>query len=269
MSNKIYDNKFISKISVIVPSYNQKKYIERTLLSIIGQNDLNIELIVVDGNSTDGTIELLYKYEKFIDVLIIEPDNGQASAINKGLKIATGDWICWQNSDDTFSLNAFSLLRSHISKHPFADLIIGNINLIDSEDRLKRDLKYVLPTFNSILSEGMIISNQAAFWKRELHIKIGYLNEDLEVGFDFEWFLKILKVAKASHLNFTLGNLRLHQETKSYLKSELFSSEYKIIRKSREKINYKFIYIIRRFYYLTINLEFKYIIRGILNRITN
>src|SRR3989339_1923896 len=96
-----YD-KTLPVITVVVPSFNQEKYIERTIRSIINQNYPKLRLVVVDGGSTDGSIEIIKKYKEFIDFWVSEKDAGQADAINKGFKIATGDLVGWLNSDDIY-----------------------------------------------------------------------------------------------------------------------------------------------------------------------
>jgi glycosyltransferase involved in cell wall biosynthesis len=88
------------KISIVIPSYNKAQYIERTMLSILNQNYPNLELLVIDGDSTDGSLEIIRKYERFISFWISEKDDGQTSAINKGIKMATGELVGWQNAAD-------------------------------------------------------------------------------------------------------------------------------------------------------------------------
>ena len=94
------------KISIIVPSYNQRNFIEKSILSILNQNYSNLELIVIDGGSTDGTLDVIKKYEKYISFWMSEPDEGQSDALNKGFSRATGDVFGWLNSDDLYMPNA-------------------------------------------------------------------------------------------------------------------------------------------------------------------
>jgi glycosyltransferase involved in cell wall biosynthesis len=129
------------KISIITPSFNQVEFLERTIRSVIDQDYPNIEYIVIDGGSTDGSVDLIKKYEHRLAYWVSEMDRGQAHAINKGLERATGDWVAWQNSDDTYYPGAFSQLIKAAQDNCNAKLIIGNMNLIDRDDVFLRDLK--------------------------------------------------------------------------------------------------------------------------------
>ena len=130
------------KISVITPSFNQAAYLERTILSVLDQDYPNIEYIIIDGGSTDGSVDIIRKYANRLTNWVSESDRGQAHAINKGLQQATGTWIAWQNSDDVFYPGTFSQLAQMAAMYPDVDLIIGNMNLIDKDDMLLRDIKY-------------------------------------------------------------------------------------------------------------------------------
>jgi len=257
----------LPKISIITPSFNQVDYLERTILSVLNQNYPNLEYIVIDGGSTDGSVDVIKKYASQLAYWVSEKDLGQAHAINKGLKIAQGDWIAWQNSDDTFCPGAFDSLVAGIKNSKDVDLIIGNMNLINKNDEILRELKYVKPTYQSILSEGMVLTNQAAFWRCSLHSEIGYLDESLHYGFDFEWFLRVLKHSKAKHVNHTWGNLRLHAETKTAQFQEKFDKEYRQIRDGREigTLSKKY-YQLRRLLLTIAQGNFKYAVKGVINR---
>jgi glycosyltransferase involved in cell wall biosynthesis len=256
------------KISVITPSFNQVDYLERTILSVLNQNYPNLEYIVIDGGSTDGSVDVIKKYASQLTYWVSEKDFGQAHAINKGLKSATGDWIAWQNSDDTYCQGAFKSFVEAVNESKDIDLIIGNMNLIDTNDDILRELKYVKPTYLSLLAEGMVLANQATFWKRDLHKKIGYLNESLHYGFDYEWFLRVLNYSNAKHVNHTWGNLRLHSETKTAQYQDRFDNEFKKIRNGREisRITKKY-YQTRRLLLTLLNGDFKYVIKGIIRRL--
>ena len=256
------------KISVITPSFNQAAYLERTILSVLDQGYPNLEYIIVDGGSTDGSVDIIRKYADHLTYWISEPDEGQANAINKGLRRATGDWVGWQNSDDIFYPHAFSQMAQMAKKKPAADLIIGNMDLIDKDDALLRDMKYVRPTYRSMLAEGMVLTNQAAFWKRRLHDEIGYLDEGLDCGFDFEWFLRVLNGGRiAEHVNGTWGGLRMHEETKTSNRQAVFYREYEQILEGRKRSSLsKKYYQIRRLILMTGQGNFKYVVRGLFRR---
>ena len=162
------------RISIVTPSFNQATFLERTILSVLEQDYPNLEYIIVDGGSTDGSVDIIRKYSDKLAWWVSEPDGGQTDAINKGLRRATGEWVGWQNSDDIYYPGTFQKLATTAAKSPEAELVIGDIFLIDEYDRQIRDIVYVKPSYNAMIAEGMILTNQAAFWRRHLHEEIGF-----------------------------------------------------------------------------------------------
>jgi len=186
------------KVSVIIPSYNQGNFIEETILSVLNQNYPNLELLIIDGGSTDQTIEIIKKYEGKIDYWISEKDNGQSHAINKGLKKATGDWVAFLNSDDCYLQKAFChlFMESDIEQYEFiyGDYLMGN-SLADcikirSIKSHKLTLSNVIRFFYGI---DYIIPSQSVFVRKDLIQKVGLLNEKLHYCMDVDWYARILK----------------------------------------------------------------------------
>lgn len=262
-------NYSLPKISVITPSFNQGEYLERTILSVLNQNYPNLEYIIIDGGSTDNSVEIIKKYESQLAYWVSERDSGQSNAINKGLSLATGEWVAWQNSDDTYQPGIFFELAVASQQNPSVNLIIGNLNLIGADDEVINNLIYVKPTYHSVLAEGMVLTNQAAFWRRSLHNTIGFLNEDLHFGFDYEWFLRVLNNSSAAHVNHVWGNLRLHNETKTANFQTGFDSEYELILIGRKpNVLMKRFYQLRRLFLLLLQGDLTYVVRGIARRMT-
>lgn len=262
-------NSFFPRITVVTPSYNQAQYLESTILSILTQDYPNLEYIIIDGGSTDGSVEIIKRYASKLSYWVSEPDSGQSHAINKGLKIATGDWLCWQNSDDIFYPSTFLKIAEIIKKTPEVDFIIGDINLIDQGENVLKDVRYVKPTYRSLLAEGMVLTNQSAFWRRDLQDKVGLLNQNLHYGFDYEWFLRLLTIGKcAVHIPVIMGALRLHEETKTSKYQSMFNIEYERILEGRALSKWmKPIFMIRRLFLMVGRGQFQYIFRGILKRL--
>ena len=259
----------LPKITIVTPSFNQVNFLERTISSVLDQNYSNLEYIIIDGGSTDGSVEIIKKYEKYLSYWVSEKDEGQSQAINKGLKKATGEWVAWQNSDDIFYPGTFYSLADAVRKNNHPSLIIGNMNLIDEQNHIINNLKYVTPTYQSLLSEGMVLTNQAAFWRTGVHEKIGYLNEGLHYGFDYEWFLRLLQFTQAIHVNQTWGGLRMHLQTKTSQFQELFDQEYAQIRYGRQaSIAQLRLYQLRRLSLMLARGDFAYILRGIRRRLS-
>ena len=119
------------KISIVTPSYNQAAFLEKTILSVLNQNYPNLEYIIIDGCLTDGSLEIIKKYDKYLTYLISEKDNGQSDVINKGFQIAYGEIIAWQNSDNIYLANAFKKISKKFESYRKINVIFGNIFLID------------------------------------------------------------------------------------------------------------------------------------------
>lgn len=257
------------KISVITPSYNQAEFLERTIRSILDQNYPNLEYIVIDGGSTDGSVDIIRRYADRISYWVSEPDSGQSNAINKGLRMATGEWVGWQNSDDIYYPGVFDDLARAARLHPNVDLIIGNINLIDRHDKVLRDVHYVKPSYGSLLAEGMVLTNQAAFWRRGVHQEIGCLNESLHYSFDYEWFLRLTENHKGACISKIWGGYRLHDATKTSTHNQRFMDERAGFLLGRTMPKWKkSLFRLRRVTLMILQGDFAYFVRGVIRRLT-
>jgi glycosyltransferase involved in cell wall biosynthesis len=257
------------KISVVTPSFNQAAYLEKTIRSVLDQGYPNLEYIIIDGGSVDGSVEIIKKYEPLLTYWVSERDNGQVDAINKGLRRATGEWVAWQNSDDIYYPGAFGELAESIRKHPEASLITGDLMLIDQNDKIIRDVRYIKPDYKALLAEGMLIANQSSFWRRDLHEKIGYLDENYHCSFDYEWFLRVAEHAEGVHMRSIWGALRYHEETKTSTMTERFLSEQKQILDGRSMPEWsRAMYRLRRMCMMLGEGQFDYVFRGLRKFVT-
>ena len=257
----------LPKISIITPSFNQAQYLERTLRSVLDQGYPNLEYIVIDGGSSDGSVEIIRRYADHLAYWVSEPDKGQAEALNKGLRRATGEWIAWQNSDDIYFPGAFQDLAMAASRDPGAGLIIGDMMLIDAMDRPLRDIRYVKPTANALIAEGMVLANQASFWRRNVQQQVGLLNESFHCSFDYEWFLRLTEHTRAIHVNRVWGALRLHGETKTSLLTSRFQDENQRILAGRAMPGWKKrLYQFRRLALMLGQGQIGYVMRGLLRQ---
>ena len=257
------------KFSIIVPNFNGNLFLKRCLDSIIEQNYKNYEIIVIDGCSNDGSVELLEAYGNKIH-WISEEDKGQADAINKGIKMCNGDWITWQNCDDFYSNNnSLSEFARAISNNPKKKLFVANINLVNLKEEILRDVKYFKPFFYSLLYEGMTLTNQACFWNKNLNNELGYLR-NLRINFDYEWFLRILKNNPDTgfHINKIFASYRLHENQKTQAlniteKVELNAIKTEYGYNKKISVFIRFLLIIRKFFCHLIQGNFYYLLRGI------
>ncbi|MDA9389913.1 glycosyltransferase involved in cell wall biosynthesis [Bradyrhizobium sp. USDA 3311] len=217
-------------LSIITPSFNQATFLPQTLDSVLKQKYPKLEYIVIDGGSTDGSREIIESYSDRLTFWVSEKDRGQVHALNKGLQRATGDWVGWQNSDDFYLPGAFESFAVATQRYPDADIVVADIVLVDEAGTPIRDVRYVKPTYESVFAEGMLLANQAAFWRRALHERVGFLDERYNCSFDYDWFIRLLKCGRAVHVREHWGCLRYHDQSKTSVLAEHFAKENLAIR---------------------------------------
>jgi glycosyltransferase involved in cell wall biosynthesis len=213
--------KTFPKISVITPSFNQAQFLEKTINSVLSQNYPNLEYIVVDGKSTDGSHDIIKKYLGKIS-WIDETDKNQAEAINKGFRKSSGDILAYLNSDDTYNTNTLSVVAEHFTKNPKETWVTGDCIIVDeTEKEISRSIriyKTLLSVFNSrnTLAIANFISQPSTFIKRSLFDEIGYLNESLEYAMDLDYWLRCYRKAKPLVIRGAgpLSRFRVHTKSK-------------------------------------------------------
>lgn len=201
------------KISIVIPSFNQGNFIERTIKSVLDQKYNEIEVIVVDGGSRDGTVELLKKYGDKIK-WVSEKDSGQTEAINKGMKLATGDVMAYLNSDDTYEPETLKTVVKYFEDNPKSMIVYGKGRHIDENDKFINDY----PTEKvdrDTLKIKCPICQPTVFWRRELWEKIGKFDEALNFGMDYDYWIRVSKEFKFGFINHYLANTRIHNEAKT------------------------------------------------------
>lgn len=201
------------KISIVTPSFNQGEFIERTIKSVLGQKGEDIELIVIDGGSTDGTVEILKEYGDKIK-WISEKDGGQTGAINKGMGMATGDVMAYLNSDDTYEPGTLSAVAKYFEENPETFIVYGRGRHIDEMDSYMNDYPTDIVD-REILRRKCPICQPTVFWRRELWKKIGEFDETLSFGMDYDYWIRVSAEYKFGFINQYLANTRLHQGAKT------------------------------------------------------
>lgn len=224
------DNSNKPLVSIVTPSYNQGEFIEDTILSVKNQDYPNIEHIIVDGGSTDNTLEILEKYQgKYNMRWISEADKGQSDAVNKGFKMTRGEIIGWLNSDDVyFNKHVIRDVVSFFNCKPNADVVYGDLALIDRNGLiLKID---VAPSFTrSRLERGLFIPQPASFIKKNVLTEY-LLDENLKFFMDYDFWLRISERGyKFYHLRRILAAGRHYPQRKTLFYKDEMLAEYKEI----------------------------------------
>ena len=225
------------RITIITPSFNQARFIERTIRSVLDQGYPNLEYIVVDGCSTDGTVDILKQYEGRLK-WTSEKDKGQTEAINKGIGRSTGDIIAYLNSDDVYEPGALRRVADFFHTHPETLWLTGKCRIIDEQDReLRRPItaykNFLLRHFSySLLLVTNPVSQPATFWRRSAVKEFGLFDENEHLVMDYDYWLRIGKKYPLAVLNEYLAGFRVYAASKtssSYLTT--FNREMELARK--------------------------------------
>lgn len=206
----------LPKVSVITPSLNQGEFIEGTILSVLNQDYPNIEYIVMDGGSTDNTLDVLKKYEGKL-TWNSRPDNGQSHAINKGFRMARGEILAWLNSDDIYNAGAIKTAVEYLVEHPQVDMAYGNGDLIDEEDRVIGKFKSTSIDLRAALYHGRInVFQPSVFFRKPVFEKIGPLDEKLQYTMDIDYWMRMAQQGLSMrYIDRSLAKLRWHPMTKT------------------------------------------------------
>jgi glycosyltransferase involved in cell wall biosynthesis len=180
----------LPRISIITPSYQQAAFLEQTILSVLSQNYANLEYMLIDGGSSDGSVDVIEKYEDRLAYWVSEKDQGQADAINKGLQKATGEFIGWINSDDYYLPGTLVQVAETFQQNPQAGLIYGDVLAVDSEDRPINLMRYQNWTAADLLQFRMI-GQSSVFFRRSTLEKSGLLERRYHYLLDHQLWLRM------------------------------------------------------------------------------
>jgi glycosyltransferase involved in cell wall biosynthesis len=201
-------------VSIVTPSFNQARFIERTIASVLEQAYPSLEYVICDGNSTDGTRMILDRYRSRA-VIVSEPDDGQASAVNKAIRLTCGEIIGWLNSDDVYRPDAIARVAAVFAHGPDIDVVYGEADLIDADDRVIGRY-YTEPWDASRLPQRCFLCQPAVFFRRRAIERWGSLDERLHFCLDYEYWLRLC--AGGAHFEYipdVLAASRLHAQTKT------------------------------------------------------
>ncbi len=211
-------------VSIVTPSYNQAAYLEQTIRSVLEQDYPRIEYIVVDGASTDGSVEVIKKYESKFAYWVSEKDRGQADAINKGFACATGEIIAWLNSDDYYLQGTVSAAVKVFEENPDVVLVYGNMLAVDEHGKTFNTLSYKQLTIEDLLC-FQIIGQPAVFMRHSALQKTDGLDLGFHFLLDHLLWLQIAKHGQVLHVNQVWAAARYHAEAKNRAKAAEFGRE--------------------------------------------
>ena len=220
------------KISIVTPSYNQGQFLEETIRSVLLQNYPNIEYIIMDGGSTDNSVEIIKKYEPWLTYWVSEKDNGQADAIYRGFERATEDIIAWINSDDFYLPGAISNAVRSLINNSNSSLVVGSSYHLSPESKYVRKYYGFSQSFDSLLLNGMHFCQPACFWKRDKFFALGGFNRNLRFCFDYDMFLRFRKDGQFAITLHPTAVFRWHEESKSSTIADVAQKENVYLRGS-------------------------------------
>jgi len=207
----------LPKISIVTPSYNQGQYLEKTIRSVLDQHYPNLEYIIIDGGSTDKSVEIIRKYKSDLKYWVSEPDRGQSHAINKGFEHATGELFGWLNSDDYYMEGALQAVAELFVQHPDVGAFVGAGQMVDSAAHV---LCYKEPenvTFQALFRwpvQGLFMQ-PSCFFKSTAWLQCGPLDERLHFTMDVDLWMKIAKQSQYARCNHLLSTSLIHSLAKT------------------------------------------------------
>lgn len=202
------------KITIVTPSFNQGRYIEETIRSVLLQNYPNLEYILIDGGSSDETVEIIKKYARWIDYWVSEKDEGQSHAINKGFKRATGEIISWLNSDDQLAKGSLFAIANAFLKNPQYSFIYGQCIEFD-ENHIHPFIHFPIDKLPLRYYYEFPYGQPSCFYKRECLEEVGYIDERFNYTMDYDLFMRIALKYKMLQIDDILSIFRYHNENKT------------------------------------------------------
>ena len=220
------------RISVVTPSYNQGEFIEETIRSVLLQGYPNLEYIIIDGGSTDNSVEIIKKYEQYLAYWVSERDRGQSHALNKGFRRATGQFIGWQNSDDYYHPEIFTHVAKISVLQPNIDVVYGKIYYADDETKTISPYPVSEVTLESMIPYPSVC-NQSVFFRDRVFNENNFIDESFQHCMDQEFIIRLLiKGYKFQSEYKIVGYYRLHNNAKSSKQINVWAEEAMKLYKS-------------------------------------
>jgi glycosyltransferase involved in cell wall biosynthesis len=202
-------------VSIVTPSFNQARYIEATIQSVLSQDYPRIEYMIVDGGSTDGTVDVIKRYEGRLAWWVSEQDKGQTDAINKGFARATGQILAWLNSDDTYEPGAVSAAVKYLLDHPNIGMVYSDCNFINEDGRVIGKFGSAQTDYR-LLRQGFVhIPQQTMFFRADLWKQVGPLDPSFYFAMDYDLWTRLAARTELKYVRQTWANFRLHTTGKT------------------------------------------------------
>ncbi len=226
--NPQQNNNTLPKVSIVTPSFNQGQFIEETIRSVLLQGYPNLEYIIIDGGSTDNTIDIIKKYEKHITYWVSEPDKGQSDAINKGFNIATGQIFGWMNSDDYFTQGAIqSIIKLREQNIDYVGWV-GACQLIDINSKGLNKKKPIIGTIKQFANwkTEAWIAQPSCLFDADIFTKIGGVDESLEYVMDVDLWMRMAEHGKFATTDKTISCARIYEQIKTLSNTPMQQAEH-------------------------------------------
>jgi glycosyltransferase involved in cell wall biosynthesis len=204
-------------VSIITPSFNQAPFLEKTIQSVLAQTHTEIEYIIIDGGSTDGSVDIIQRYADAGKLAwwVSEPDKGQTEAINKGFARAKGEVLAWLNSDDTLEPQAVAEAVDYLVEHPEVGMVYGDTNFIDAKGNVIGKFP-ARQTDYHLLRQGYVhVPQQASFFRADLWRQVGPLDPSFYFAMDYDLWVRLARLAPLVYLPRLWANFRLHGDAKT------------------------------------------------------
>lgn len=221
----------LPKISIVTVSFNQARFLEACIRSVLEQDYPHVEYIVIDGGSTDGSVEIIKRYAGRIAYWVSESDKGQTDALIKGFQCATGDILGWINSDDQLEPGALREVAGYFQAHPEARVVTGDVNLIREEGSLLRVQHQIRFIPFLWFNDHNYIGQSSTFWRRDLYAEVGGLDPSFQVNMDGDLFIRFAQVTRLHHVRRLWSRFRVYEQQKTSRLSERLAMENEIIRR--------------------------------------
>lgn len=203
-------------VSIVTPSFNQAAFLEATICSVLAQDYPRIEYLIVDGGSTDGSLDIIQKYAHKLAWWVSEKDHGQTDALNKGFARASGHILAWLNSDDTYQPGAVSAAVQFLGAHPQVGLVYADANFIDEQGRCIGQFPAAQTDYRRLRQGYVHIPQQATFFRADLWRQVGPLDPSFYFAMDYDLWVRIARLAPLRYLpGQTWANFRLHASGKT------------------------------------------------------